>query len=180
MLLDLSGYLPETTEPGVYDLTLNYGRTTGEARVRQRVVFVAPNGRQRAELAQLLPGVRRAGSWGEWARSPTELGGSELAPRVRDDDPARYYRILRYLIFGAPSLARVSLDVLAPLRGIYAPEAAVLRAELLSVRGRRGAYRRQLEAIAGMPGMAHAVDQLERGQHLLEHEREGLPPVAPR
>ncbi len=85
----------------------------------------------------------------------------------------------RYLIFGEPLLKRADLRTLRALDGLYAPEAAVLKAELLHARGRLRAYRQQLKIVASYPGMKHAVEFLESGSYEIEHAREGMPGLNP-
>jgi hypothetical protein len=131
ILLELSSLVPtERWRAGSFNLELVYAdgmhHTWSQAgRLEARL----PDAAQCAELETLHAEVEEAGGWGAWchleAADPTTLRGPFDAR-----DPMIYLRVLRYLMHGPDELARIPVQLLDPLPGLFSPEALLLRAEL--------------------------------------------------
>ncbi|MGK3982127.1 hypothetical protein WME99_03780 [Sorangium sp. So ce136] len=165
MLVDVSSYLPAGIEPGHHALAVVYAGPPG--RVESPPVpieLAAPSAEQQRELQRLAPEIARAGSWGRWTSLPPE-GGAPSAGRVERDDPLRFSRILRYLMYGPESLCDVDPALLDALDGVYEPEAHALHAELHAARGDTARLADQAELIrARYPGLSWWIDRIEAGQ----------------
>ncbi|WP_438010197.1 hypothetical protein WME89_17025 [Sorangium sp. So ce321] len=165
MLVDLSSYLPAGIGPGHHALAVVYAGPPD--RVESPPVpieLAAPSPEQQLELQRLAPEIVRAGSWGRWTSLPPE-GGEPVAGGVARDDPLRFNRILRYLMYGPESLCDVDPALLDVLDGVYEPEAHALRAELHASRGDTARLAEQAELIrTRYPGLAWWIERIEAGQ----------------
>ncbi|WP_437665960.1 hypothetical protein [Sorangium sp. So ce1182] len=165
MLVDLSSYLPAGTEPGHHALAVVYAGPPGRVESPPVPIELAgPSPEQQRELQRLAPEIVRAGSWGRWTSLPPE-GGEPVAGGVERDDPLRFNRILRYLMYGPESLCDVDPALLDVLDGVYEPEAHALRAELHASRGDTARLAEQAELIrTRYPGLAWWIERIEAGQ----------------
>jgi hypothetical protein len=103
----------------------------------------------------------KAPSWDAWTRLPSAHPESLRGP-FDPADPMRYLRLCRYLYCGTDPLERVDPRVVDCLGSFFAPEAALLEAEILVAHGVPMAHLapRLLEAF---PAMRWWVARLEKG-----------------
>ncbi|WP_437310429.1 hypothetical protein [Sorangium sp. So ce388] len=165
MLVDVSSFLPAGIAPGHHALAVVYAGPPDRVESPPAPIeLAAPSPEQQRELQRLAPEIARAGSWGRWTSLPPE-GGEPVAGRVERDDPLRFNRILRFLMYGLESLCDVDPALLDVLDGVYEPEAHALRAELHAARGDTARLAEQAELIrARYPGLAWWIDRIEAGQ----------------
>jgi hypothetical protein len=177
-LIDLSTVWPASMEPGRVRVALVNDQGWGEVAVPPFVVDrVPPTPEQAARLADVLPELR--GGWATWPMSgePTKY---PLTPRK--DDPARYYVVLRSF-YGFPgSIRNANLGLIDVLDGFYAPDAALLRAEMAIVRHDKAGFRASASFVRGLhKSSSWVIERLERTGsgiaffHALLHEEDPEP-----
>ncbi|WP_437614882.1 hypothetical protein WMF20_16795 [Sorangium sp. So ce834] len=165
MLIDVSSFLPAGIEPGHYTLAVVYvGPPDRAESAPVPIELAAPSAEEQRELVRLAPELARAGSWGRWTILPPE-GGAPVTGRVEPDDPLRFNRILRTLLYGPESLCDVDPAVLDVLDGVYAPEAQALRAELYGARGDAARLAETAQLIrTTYPGLSWWIERIESGE----------------
>jgi hypothetical protein len=138
------------------------------------IVLRRPDAAEEERLRLLEPAVRRAGSWGRWARLPPEAG-EPPEPPLTADDPLRYPRVVRELLFRSDPPTRrdlALLDCLDRPGSVYAPEAAAWRAELLQLLGDDAGFDAQAAVVScEHPGLAWWMERLRRGLGMLAWQR---------
>lgn len=169
MLADLSEILPPLPA-GTYELTVSYGSLLLAAdSTPVTVVLRDPDASQRELLAARARDLARAGSWGLWTFLP-----SQPAPLPPDNpaDPARFNLLMRYYFHGAEPLGIDDLGLLAMLDGVYAPEAAVLEAELLHLLRDQAGYAAAAARVRSEhPALAWRIEELDEGRTAIGWER---------
>lgn len=164
MLLEVSELLPASTTPGTYELRLSYRAEWGSSTKGppKSIDFRAPGAREKAELDRRRPELERAGAWDAWTLSPLER--SSGPPSSTQEPSLLFYELWRYLRDPRTRLMSVDLKLVDALAPLYAPEAALLKAELLAARGDRRAYERQLEQVRRRyPGMRWWLEAMANG-----------------
>jgi hypothetical protein len=165
MLVDLNDRLAGAAKPGSYVATVEYAADRSPA-LRRAATFPLTLRRPTAGEQHVLAALAAASrdGWGAWAtakpRDPAE--GALLTGRVDPDDPLRFLRIMRFLMYGSAPLADVDLATLDTLGGVYAPDAEALRGEVLAARGDQAALQATLaRARAATPGLWPWLDAIE-------------------
>lgn len=180
-LVDLSSIWPASMEPGRVRVALVYeGEMTGVAMPPFVVDRLPPTPEQAARLAAVQPELRAG--WTTWAMNDD---ATKYPLTSNKDDPARYYVVLRNF-YGYPgALPSANFGIIDTLDGFYAPDAALLRAEMAIVRHDKAGFQAQASLVRGLyRSSTWAIGQLERDgsgiaiSHAILHD-EDPEPVAP-
>lgn len=158
-LADLSDDVPAEMPGGRYQATVRFHAALSapfELELRR------PTGSERARIDALKADIGRFTTWGAWAhesaRRWTPLGA------VAPSDPARFYIVYRYLLWGAEAAADVPTsypDVLDDR--IHADAAEVLRVDLAFARGDAARARAELDRVRReRPEVSWQLDRIER------------------
>jgi hypothetical protein len=168
MLVDLSTILGGVAHPpraGAFHARITYAASPGPYLQREAgfaLVVRAPSSLEEHVLEALAVDAKRG--WGAWAREPPPAAdAAHLTSKIAADDPLRFLRVLRFLMFGPVELRDVELSMFDVLTGVYAPEAEALRAEVLAARGDRVALAAQLAKVrAATPGLEPWLASIEQ------------------
>lgn len=165
MLIDLSSYLPAGLASGDHLLAVSYVASHDRAESRPvPVELSAPGPEERKELDRLTPALVHSGSWGRWTSLPPQPGDPVTGP-VDARDPARFNKVLRYLMYGPEELSAVDPALIDVLHGVYEPEAHALRAELSAARGDVASLGEQAEIIrTRYPELLWWLNRIQEGR----------------
>jgi hypothetical protein len=171
VLIDLSELLPDGGSIGQHRAVLSYGpRAVRTESAPFSLVLRAPNAEEAATIGELGAAVDAAGGWGPWAALPpadaVTLPGSET-------DPIAFHKIIRFLLHGPRPLALIDEACLETVRGVLAPEAEALRAELYAVADPAAFARQAAMVRARFPALSWWIDEIEAGQSDFQWSRRG-------
>lgn len=168
MLIDLADLEQGTLAAGKYRVTLTFGGSAGEPF---EMTLHAPTPAQKATQAFARTEGWGADGWGKWALAPLKKPGS-VSSAVSRTDPLRYCRVLRYLTHLPGTAASVPSSIFDALDGLYAPEAALLRADLAWARKDAAAYAREAAKVKEKyPALAYALANIEAGIGVVQGSR---------
>ena len=167
LLVDLStllGGVARPPAPGAFHARVTYAASPSSYLQREAgfaLVLRAPSGVEQHVLNALTKDAARG--WGAWAKEPPPREDAALlTPNIAVDDPLRFLRVLRFLMFGPVELRDVDLSMFDVLGGVYAPEAEALRAEVLAARGDRVTLAAHLAKVrAATPGLEPWLASIE-------------------
>ncbi len=164
LLFDLFELLPAAVAAGSYQAVLLHGDLTQRTESAPfSFTLRAPSPLEQLELDSLRPEVEAHRSWGQWTMmSPSEQ--EKVSLPTSKADPLRYNKIIRYFLFSPQDLKHIPLTCLDVLDGLFAPEAAALKAELLAARD-MGAFRNQAFHVRQKyPGLSYWMAEIEARQ----------------
>jgi hypothetical protein len=175
MLVDLSELDLSQVKAGDYLMTVVYGFHHAQS-ITSRPVAVRlrqPDAREQAELDSLKAELAaQYHHWGEWTLLQRPKNPAELKVKIDPRDPLRFNRAWRYLFYGPDQPAQVDPAILDGLRGVYQPDAALFRLQLLKARRSDADYRRLLaECRKRYPGLSTELDDIDSGRSWLLWER---------
>lgn len=170
VLVDLSALLAGVA-PGRYRAAITYaGRLAHEAWASSApfdLELRAPDENEQAMLEFIRPAVEQYGGWGGWAHTAPAGPGDRAPYSLHREDPARYCRAIRYLLFG-DRLDAFDVSLLDALTGVYEPDGVLFAAELLRARGDLEGLRALRAGVAGrFEGLEPVLDETIRGESLL-------------
>ncbi|MEX1365679.1 MAG: hypothetical protein AB1Z98_21305 [Nannocystaceae bacterium] len=155
-LVDLSARLG-SVDPGSYRLAVRLPVSARRVLHSPSVVVQLrpPDELRQQALRALGPELARVGrSWAAWAKDPPP-SIDLLRAEILSDDPLRLLRVYRRLLWDPQPLAAIDLRLLDVLGGFHAPQAQVLRAEMMLARGDRAEAERIRDATLDQsPGLA--------------------------
>jgi hypothetical protein len=165
MLIEISDFMPSTLGPGAYMAALEYsGQVISLASDPFPFTLRARSSSEQAELDANLPDMTSRGGWGQWTMLRPSDPKKPLILPTSKADPLRYNKIIRYFLSGPQDLKHIPLTCLEVLDGLFAPEAAALKAELLAARD-MGAFRNQAFHVRQKyPGLSYWMAEIEARQ----------------
>ena len=164
LLFDLFELLPAALSAGSYQAILLHGDLTQRTKSAP-VTFAlrAPSSTERQELDSLRSEIEAHRTWGQWTMLPPSEDEKVSLPTTKAD-PLRYNKIIRYFLFGPQDLKHIPLACLDVLDGLFAPEAAALKAELLAARD-MGAFKTQAFHVRQRyPSLSYWMAEIEARQ----------------